>query len=279
MRIISSFKDYYDCCQAWDQEESRDIWKREPTIYHERTMAGRDMPERDLFLRKPTHRDVKEKGPVNRYGPGRDFMLLDFCGQRYVIPGTIRIPYTTDNYFLNKPRPVKDIEDSVIRVPGIFEHYFGDKWAWFLLDKVNPNSYSKKEYLAAYQRFEKWLAFLKECYEGPSPKGLIDRFPHPILLTQMNRMNLTVLGDIPLREVGFERVMDPFKTWQEIQMFLPNIGKPDEAPLTVGDDRTIAFAKGFDDQSFRTIAPGKKKLNRRENRMRKKGIKQEGGSK
>jgi hypothetical protein len=46
----------------------------------------------------------------------------------------------------------------------------------------------------------------------------------------------------------------------------------DRAPSTVGDDKIIAQSKGFDEQSFRTAAPGTKKINRKANRERKKGL-------
>jgi hypothetical protein len=42
------------------------------------------------------------------------------------------------------------------------------------------------------------------------------------------------------------------------------------APDTVGDDELIAKSKGFDEKSFRTAAPGQKKLNRKRNREAKR---------
>jgi hypothetical protein len=72
--------------------------------------------------------------------------------------------------------------------------------------------------------------------------------------------------------LGFQHVLDPFTAFQEIARFLGSaLAAEDQAPRTVGDDRTIAASKGFDDQSFRTQAPGSKKKNRMLNRERKKG--------
>ena len=65
--------------------------------------------------------------------------------------------------------------------------------------------------------------------------------------------------------------MDPFTAFQEIAMFLgQSLTELDRAPRTVGDDKLIAASKGFDDQSFRTLAPGMKKLQRKANRERKR---------
>ena len=75
-----------------------------------------------------------------------------------------------------------------------------------------------------------------------------------------------------LASLGFEREMDSFTAFQEIAMFLGSqLATEGHAPRTVGDDRIIAASKGFDDQSFRTAAPGRKKENRKLNRARKRG--------
>ena len=72
---------------------------------------------------------------------------------------------------------------------------------------------------------------------------------------------------------GFISLMDPFRTHQEIEMFLNGIlGKNDPAPRTVGSDKVIAFQKGFDDNSFRNVAPSARKERRKLNRARKQGI-------
>ena len=43
----------------------------------------------------------------------------------------------------------------------------------------------------------------------------------------------------------------------------------DDGPQTVGGDKVVAYAKGFDEYSFRTMAPGQKKTNRKNNKLRK----------
>ena len=46
--------------------------------------------------------------------------------------------------------------------------------------------------------------------------------------------------------------------------------KEDDAPNWVGSDSDISKQKGFDDLSFRTMAPGNKKVNRKRNKERKR---------
>ena len=71
--------------------------------------------------------------------------------------------------------------------------------------------------------------------------------------------------------MGFMKTVEPFTAFQEIAMFIGSMLAPeDHAPRTVGGDRVIAEQKGFDKWSFRTMAPGQKKLNRKANKARKR---------
>jgi hypothetical protein len=101
-------------------------------------------------------------------------------------------------------------------------------------------------------------------------------FKSPVVLVRCRKTwldhNFSVVIDPSLKELGFVSKVDPFTTYQEIAMYLGNqLAQPDIAPQVVGDDETLARAKGFDEKSFRTQAPGSKKLNRKANRARKKG--------
>ena len=74
-----------------------------------------------------------------------------------------------------------------------------------------------------------------------------------------------------LATLGFNKKMDAFTAFQEIAMFLGStLASEPIAPSTVGDDELIARSKGFDEQSFRTAAPGQKKLNRKLNKQAKR---------
>jgi hypothetical protein len=83
---------------------------------------------------------------------------------------------------------------------------------------------------------------------------------------------LEIVTNPRLANLGFEKQLDAFSTFQQIATFLSNelVGR-DEAPTTVGGDLVVAQSKGFDEFSFRTLSPGQRKLNRMENRARKRG--------
>ncbi len=54
-------------------------------------------------------------------------------------------------------------------------------------------------------------------------------------------------------------------------MFLSGVlADLDRMPITTGGDEVVARSKGFDEFSFRNTAPGQKKLNRAENKKRKR---------
>ncbi|MFM9873217.1 MAG: hypothetical protein ACKVQS_07100, partial [Fimbriimonadaceae bacterium] len=82
---------------------------------------------------------------------------------------------------------------------------------------------------------------------------------------------LSIIINPRLANFGFQSILDPFTCFQEIAQYLGSeLAQPDTAPLRKGSDEIIARAKGFDKQSFRTAAPGNKKLNRKTNRAKKK---------
>lgn len=74
-----------------------------------------------------------------------------------------------------------------------------------------------------------------------------------------------------LKDTKMPVFYNPMEAWQEISMFLGNVlTELDESPVTVGSDEIVAKQKGFDDYSFRTKSPGRRKLRRKENKKRKR---------
>jgi hypothetical protein len=78
----------------------------------------------------------------------------------------------------------------------------------------------------------------------------------------LERMHLQVCGITYypiLKELNFANIIDPYTMYQEIDMWFGTHANPDNCQVPVGDDETLAEAKGFDRKfSFRK-EPGKKK--------------------
>lgn len=109
---------------------------------------------------------------------------------------------------------------------------------------------------------------LATFYAFNVPSLLVSRIPE-----QGGGKRFEVLTNPRLQSIDFVRRMDPFTAFQSIETFIGSvIGRADEIPYTVGSDEVIARQKGFDEHSFRTMAPGLKKLHRKVNRNRKKGL-------
>jgi len=60
-----------------------------------------------------------------------------------------------------------------------------------------------------------------------------------------------------LRELNFQRVLDPWAAWQELSMWVANLARPDR-PMVQLSDQDVAKKHGYDKWSFRRMpAPGK----------------------
>jgi hypothetical protein len=73
-----------------------------------------------------------------------------------------------------------------------------------------------------------------------------------------------------LQDLQFFKILAPYECFQEIDMYLGMMGEKDLMPITTGGDAILIKQKGFDEMSFRTRSPRKKKENRRNNRLRKR---------
>jgi hypothetical protein len=95
----------------------------------------------------------------------------------------------------------------------------------------------------------------------------------PVFAIASSVRNLQILTNPRLQTLGFEKVIDAFRAFQDISTFLGNdLTESNATPLTVGGDEVIAKAKGFDEMSFRTAAPGHKKLNRKAHKVKKRQV-------
>ncbi|MBS1709464.1 MAG: hypothetical protein JSS65_12190 [Armatimonadetes bacterium] len=96
--------------------------------------------------------------------------------------------------------------------------------------------------------------------------------PTFLTLAKIYQDDWITFSGIQLKAFGIQKVVTAFDAFVAIRNYLVNFLSPSgNSPTTVGDDKTIARQKGFDDQSFRQAAPGNKKVNRAANRLKKKG--------
>lgn len=291
MKILGKFKDYYDVVHGNDSD-NRIVYHRRPRLIE----VNRYQPQYASLVHMAAFRSrVQDIIP----GAGRSFISV-FAGME---------PSWTTISVCGKMYPVLRTRDSYYRRAeeynwGTLDHglldsnlspmgYAGDfvrAWKNILQEEIErtPRKYSavSPRTLAEFLEWahspaaEKALNSLQELMGTPLP----DQTMHvenntPVLLAfrtgnpkYFSFSPPLVLADIPLEWVEMHKVVDPYTMYQEIETYMGNVlVQPDIAPCTVGSDEIIAQQKGFDKHSFRTQAPGQKKLNRAQNRARKRG--------
>ncbi len=250
MRIISKFHDYYDSVQAHGVDPKL-IYKREQrTLEVPRNLWSHD---RVLELARWVPRD-------RRWGVNGSIIL--FCGKAHPVwkcdQSWCMVPERIEQH-LEQRRKRTDLRINEIPPKDAFKGGLKPSW-WEQHEPAHcplTNSGVAK--------------FSKRCNEALIDAGVHVEFSAPVLLVTELWSLVTVQTNPCLKDFEFYKKVEPFTAFQEIAMYLGNeLAQPDIAPQSVGGDDVIARAKGFDDKSFRTQAPGNKKLNRKANKARKK---------
>ncbi len=239
MRIISPFKDFYDSALAFGSD---------PDIIYHRFSKVAEINPFDFSL-------PYFDSPINATKLASPYILI-FCGKLYPFVGRYKLIEESNDLLVGGKR--NDLVFSSEQIKSLARN---------------------NEDLLGFDREGKvdaYWARMASISNTPADPRIHHIFEAPILLTHpagwwfRTEHKHPILINPCLRNLKFQSVYDPFSCFQEIAMFLANELAPlDIAPLRTGDDKTIARAKGFDDQFFRTAAPGHKKLNRQSNRKRK----------
>lgn len=249
MRIISPFKDYYDSAQAYGIDPYLRYYRQPKLIEKIRLQDYFPLP-----------------GIKSRLGYWNVILartgLLIVCGRIY--------PFLLPNETVNFDQ-CQDSHAQLTRILPISR---------------NDQRIVSEEIDLPFRDQNYWLEIVNDYFDeldevrGTQVNSAIHRYVGaPVLLTTFNQTDpwtpdaepVQAITNPRLANFGFQSILDPFTCFQEIAQYLGNeLAQPDIAPLRTGDDETIARAKGFDEQSFRTAAPGTKKLNRKINRARKK---------
>lgn len=170
---------------------------------------------------------------------------IGFCGWAYPY-------YESGKYWYTWEETTNDILNAV----GIYAEEIRG-----LLEGKNNSSRADRAISLTKKRFERGRIRIDD--------EIFRQLGTPIF--RMGKTNKGI-GEINpcLRDMGFQRVIDPYQCFQEIEMYLSNILTPrDTIAITSGDDKVLAQVKGFDEQSFKQARPGAKKEQRRANKLRK----------
>lgn len=249
MRIISKFNNYYDSALAYGMD---------PNLEYRRETTVAESPESwDAYLRALVEFDEPFfSDPCVTYSVGPALVVI---GNR-----AFRIWARDDSEFDAKTLGTNTKDCLMV----------DDRTVAELLVREAESSFGIHNLPEAKRQLPDLLARMSEPISVPENWLLEVGVPCIVVptISSYRKTSHPIVLNPRLATLGIDKRLDPFSCFQEIAMFLgQKLAVEDRASRTVGDDRVIAASKGFDDQSFRTAAPGKKKENRKANKARKKG--------
>lgn len=255
MRIISSFRDYYDGIQTYGQDRS--------LIYHRVQEEDKDF--------------VSDRIPALNRGfwtgmnhPRLHGFTVGFCGRIYAGVRATLTCHTNKGgdqliQFCYTPQEVADFYRANCpkrytlaytgERPERRRQFFADAKHEDVEAFFKEHDDRRTEFAELFnaKRCPVWLAW----DEGHARAcGYLARTVPKDTLRTAHRFAMTY--NATLSTVEFIRVIDPYTAFQEIQMFLGNMAQP-EKPIPKISDEVMAEIKGFDKFSFRKDpAKGKK---------------------
>lgn len=260
MKLRSRFHDYYDKVMATGQSDL--MYLRYP-----KALDGKDYPGPSLLV-AGTRLGINRKLSVRS-------AIVGFCTRAY---GIIRLTSTARGKDTTKicassedvdalmgsvlkPDEMRAYKDpaSVCRKERLFEVTSWNGAPWFSYSGV-------RAWYALIAKFqaEKLQALLLK-HQAPilvvktEDFGLIKTHTGEYIYQDVAHPKVTIELNACLKAVEFHRLVDPFTTFQEIQMFLGGLAAPEKSIPPVSD-KDMIVAKGFDlKTSFRKDPSGKKR--------------------
>lgn len=252
MRIVSSFRDYYDNIQAHGQDrgliyhrvpkEDKDfISNRLPTLPRSFVIAGMNKPRLKGFTVGFCGRIYAGVRATLSYWKGKaGEQLIQHC----YTPQEV-----ADFYRANCPKRYTVIytgEKPERRPSFMVDAKHEDVELFFKRHQERQNEFAEM-FSASHPVWAAW----DEGYARAHFRTISFAKGHE------NSHRFTLNYNATLSEIDFIRVIDPYTAFQEIQMFLGGMAQP-EKPIPAIPDEVMAEIKGFDRFSFRKDPSGKK---------------------
>lgn len=266
VKIFSKFQDYYDSAAAYGVDDHihwiRNVSEIEtkPNRYSPTFHVGDIVPldpfyETDIYLHSPNssgyHMPTIERSGTTSEVNSKVY-FIGFCGKIYPM---IRLTWKKTEYDIAFPNHVAytyslaDVRDVFKRVDPKGK----------LLEKFDATPPRNKFKPWRYDQHSDYTAtaltrYFDEFTASDKYMDLFVRHNTPIFVYCENNLWITP----QLKEFGFQKMMDPFTAYQEIEMFLSGILGMNDPETVHIDDKHMAQQKGFDDWSFKKL-PTKKK--------------------
>lgn len=246
MKIVSSFKDYYDCMMGTDREPLP-LYVREP----KEIMLKSDVPFEEYRMRQ----GYRTEWSLCQY-------TIGFCGKLYVML-EMTSWYPDHSYRPHIEAKCWSVEDvtnfmiSALKKDGLERYYRTHKGSRgkSLMSRIKRRD--GKSHDGTQRSFKE---FFESFYSKADayPQLFISDKTYPIFVVEPRRGEYWSKSDPRkltyndnLRRLEFYRKVSTQQTYAELLMYLSNIAVPMK-PIPQHDDETLAEIKGFDRKtSFR----------------------------
>jgi hypothetical protein len=230
MRIISDFKDYYDCVMGMGMDLGTIYLRKKRMV----TLDTFPFPRFPCSATQHSEWTVK----FNEY-------IVGFCGEIYPMLEVHHSRFEDPTFCYN----VEDVDACVekhYRAKNIESYYWRAKdkrkWRYFCDWPHKQRRHDVEKFFQACKDWDKHPEFF---HRGPIFVARYDG---------SSEMSITYNDQLP---TGFVRMFDPYTAFQEIYMFMCNMAVPLK-PIPEVSDADMVVAKGFNKWSFRK-EPRKKK--------------------
>jgi len=258
MFIISKYKDYYDGVAGSVGIDKKIVFERkEQEIQLKRNemfMLNHKLPWRDAIWSKPTKKEPE-------FSP---FFII-FCGKLYV--GYCFKWYEKINNFHYKEKI--EFEYDKNKIFEKIEFYLAQKRLFNCTANIKEKKakfYSKYDQLNSSEQFSNLCIQYKTPIITFSDKKIRSEYYSYDVRDKIQIINI----NSKLNDFKFYKVFDAFNTFQELSMYIGNVLTNPETNIIEIDEKYRMTQRGMDKTSFRQIAPGQKKQQRKQNKLRKK---------
>ena len=235
MRIVSSFKDYYDTV-GFDFGELNKTYQEKVYL---RTTEKVQILDRLKAYKNRT---------LNWSGPSGDCLFV--CGKAYPVLYESELLFLDrHNCGLKNPKDLNENEKKELKKTWFsMEEYEMDNKPDKLEKFKNKRYY--KSYCNEFEEDRKQDQIFFDYLKGKDVTKFHVQYDCPILFAHYSGGNLFYVIKNPcLQEFGFAKVMPPTAIFQEIELFLGNVLVKDSMPPSHQSDIGKIISHGFDPKS------------------------------
>lgn len=248
MYIISKFHDYYDTVLKQGIDKTI-LYKRDMvksvSVYKEDFLKFQNIP--DNYNRLFSDCSLVQLIPF----------VVGYCGKFKLGYEAVALYPVLKKTFLYSADEIEQFlidTDTIKYFKKFYDTQNKNKFSWYCSFK-KQNLVSAFVYVDSYTNNDVFV-------NTNAPLILFSSKLFKISNKDDSKHGVNIIINPKLNEYNFSKVVDPYSMFQEISMFIGGVLGTGQPEIVNISDKELAVKKGFDNQSFKTISPGKK-YNRR----------------